>query len=115
VSRPHHVLPLREAMAAADGDAPARATEALAKARETVHAAVPELRAELVSTEIVDGPTPEAAIHKLDWHDGDLLIVGSGRLAAPRRLFLGSTAAKMLRVVPVPTVVVPNPEPNESE
>src|SRR6185369_16378932 len=40
VSRPHHVLPLREAMAAADGDAPARATEALAKARETVHAAV---------------------------------------------------------------------------
>jgi hypothetical protein len=34
-------------------------------------------------------------------------MVGSSRLAAPRKLFLGSTAAKILRVVEVPIVVVP--------
>ena len=34
-------------------------------------------------------------------------MVGSSRLSAPRRLFLGSTAAKMLRVLEVPVVVVP--------
>ncbi len=34
-------------------------------------------------------------------------MVGSSRLSAPKRLFLGSTAAKMLRVLDVPMVVVP--------
>ena len=36
-----------------------------------------------------------------------LAVVGSSRLAEPRRLFLGSTAAKMLHELPVPMVVVP--------
>ena len=31
----------------------------------------------------------------------------SSRLAQPRRLFLGSTAAKMLHELPVPMIVVP--------
>ncbi|MCV7227304.1 universal stress protein [Mycolicibacterium komossense] len=60
-----------------------------------------------VEATIVDGPTVEAAVNKLDWHDGDIIMVGSSRLGAPRRLFLGSTAAKMLRVLEVPMVVVP--------
>lgn len=60
-----------------------------------------------------DGPTVEAAVNQLDWHDGDLIMVGSSRLAQPRRLFLGSTAAKMLRVLQVPMVVVPKEEPHE--
>lgn len=60
-----------------------------------------------VTATVVDGPTVEEAISRLPWHDGDLIMVGSSRLAAPRRLFLGSTAAKMLRVLDVPMVVVP--------
>ena len=36
-----------------------------------------------------------------------MAIVGSSRLAQPRRLFLGSTAAKMLHELPVPMIVVP--------
>jgi nucleotide-binding universal stress UspA family protein len=60
-----------------------------------------------VTSTIVDGPTVEEAVSKLDWHDGDLIMVGSSRLSAPRRLFLGSTAAKMLRVLEVPMMVVP--------
>ena len=35
------------------------------------------------------------------------IMVGSSRLSAPKRLFLGSTAAKMLRVLDVPMIVVP--------
>lgn len=60
-----------------------------------------------VTWEVVDGPSVEAAVNQVDWHDGDALLVGSSRLAAPRRLFLGSTAAKMLRTVRVPVVIVP--------
>lgn len=55
----------------------------------------------------VEGPTVEEAVRKLDWHDGDLIMAGSSRLSAPKRLFLGSTAAKMLRVREVPMMVVP--------
>ncbi|CAM3358481.1 universal stress protein [Tsukamurella hominis] len=60
-----------------------------------------------VSSVVVLGDTVEDAVNGLDWHPGDLIMVGSSRLAAPRRLFLGSTAAKMLRVLDVPMVVVP--------
>ncbi|WP_319428891.1 universal stress protein [Mycobacterium sp. RTGN5] len=63
-----------------------------------------------VSVMVADGATVEAAVEKLDWRDGDLIMVGSSRLAQPRRLFLGSTAAKMLRVLHVPLVVVPRQE-----
>ncbi|MGE2717748.1 universal stress protein, partial [Mycolicibacterium litorale] len=60
-----------------------------------------------VSSTIVEGHGVEEAVSKLQWHDGDLIMVGSSRLSAPRRLFLGSTAAKMLRVLDVPMVVTP--------
>ncbi|WP_298440990.1 universal stress protein [Gordonia sp. (in: high G+C Gram-positive bacteria)] len=63
-----------------------------------------------VSWTIVSGPTVEDAVNKLDWHDGDIIMVGSSRLAAQRRLFLSSTAAKMLRVLDVPMVIVPKEE-----
>ena len=56
---------------------------------------------------VTSGRHIEDAVNKLDWHDGDLIVVGSSRLAQPRRIFLGSTAAKMLRVLQVPMVVVP--------
>ena len=60
-----------------------------------------------MTSTIVDGSTVEDAVSKLDWRDGDLIMVGSSRLSAPKRLFLGSTAAKMLRVLDVPMMVVP--------
>jgi nucleotide-binding universal stress UspA family protein len=60
-----------------------------------------------VTSSIVEGSTVEEAVSKLEWRDGDLIMVGSSRLSAPRRLFLGSTAAKMLRVLDVPMLVVP--------
>lgn len=63
-----------------------------------------------VSSRVATGPTVEEAVNKLGWHDGDVIMVGSSRLGQPRRLFLGSTAAKMLRVLQVPMIVVPKDE-----
>jgi nucleotide-binding universal stress UspA family protein len=68
-----------------------------------------------VTSAIVDGRTVEEAVSKLRWHDGDILMVGSSRLSAPKRLFLGSTAAKMLRVLEVPMVVVPRDQFDDAD
>jgi nucleotide-binding universal stress UspA family protein len=56
---------------------------------------------------VADGMTLESALKKLDWDEGDLLVVGSSRFAAPRRIFLGSTASRILAGVDVPVIVVP--------
>jgi nucleotide-binding universal stress UspA family protein len=90
------------------GDAEAVRERALAHAAETVETAKEALPEAIpVTSTIVDGPTVEDAVDKLAWRDGDLIMVGSSRLSAPKRLFLGSTAAKMLRVLDVPMMVVP--------
>ena len=93
------------------GDADAVHEHALEHARATLETAKSELPEGFpVTATIVDGPTVEDAVNKLDWNDGDVIVVGSSRLSAPRRLFLGSTAAKMLRVLEVPVVIVPRDE-----
>ena len=90
------------------GDAEAVRERALAHAQQTLEAAKSALPEGIpITSTIVDGPTVEDAVSKLDWRDGDLIMVGSSRLSAPKRLFLGSTAAKMLRVLDVPMMVVP--------
>ena len=45
---------------------------------------------------VADGLTLESALKKLNWEQSDLLVVGSSRFAPPRRVFLGSTAARIL-------------------
>lgn len=62
---------------------------------------------------VADGDSIEAAVAELDWRPGEILLAGSGRLAQPRRLFLGTTAAKMLHQIPVPMVLVPRASGNE--
>jgi nucleotide-binding universal stress UspA family protein len=90
------------------GDEDAVRQRALAHARQTVETATNQLPEGFpVTSTIVDGSSVEEAVSKLQWRDGDLIMVGSSRLSAPRRLFLGSTAAKMLRVLDVPMMVVP--------
>jgi nucleotide-binding universal stress UspA family protein len=63
-----------------------------------------------VTSRVATGAGVDDAVNKLGWHDGDVIMVGSSRLAQPRQLFLGSTAAKMLRVLQVPMIVVPKDE-----
>lgn len=56
---------------------------------------------------VAGGDSIEEAVSYLDWQPGEVVLVGSSRLAQPRRLFLGSTAAKMLHEITVPVIVVP--------
>ena len=57
---------------------------------------------------VADGSSLDEAVASLQWSDGDILFLGSSRLAAPKRVFLGSSAAKILRATPAPVVVVPH-------
>ena len=85
----------------------AHADDVLAKAK----AALPE---EIESEVAVGrGESIDHAVAQLDWDPGELVLVGSSRLAQPRRLFLGSTAGKMLRELPVPMIVVPRIRTND--
>lgn len=61
----------------------------------------------VVETEVVRGDSVEDAIDQLDWESGEFLVLGSSRLAQGRRIFMGGTANKILRALPVPMVVVP--------
>jgi nucleotide-binding universal stress UspA family protein len=102
------LVALDPVMGSLRGDNDALRENALAHARSILEAAKNELpEGVAVSATVVDGATVEEAVAQLQWHDGDIIMVGSSRLSAPRRLFLGNTAAKMLRVLDVPMVVVP--------
>lgn len=77
-------------------------------AEQALEGARRELPAGVEATAVVaTGSTIEQSVGELEWQPGELVLVGSSRLAAPSRLFLGSTAAKMLRELPVPLIVVP--------
>jgi len=56
---------------------------------------------------VAEGMTLESALKKLTWKDSDLLIVGSSRFAAPKRIFLGSTASRILAGTAAPVIVIP--------
>lgn len=56
---------------------------------------------------IADGPTWQKAIQSLAWKAGDVLVVGSSSTHKLTQVFLGSSASKIVRLSPVPVVVVP--------
>jgi len=76
---------------------------------DEARAAVPDALVE--EALVVRGRDVTDAVGGLDWRPGEVVVVGSSRLAAPHRLFLGATAARLLRAVPVPVVVVPRTRP----
>ena len=57
--------------------------------------------------EITEGTDWDDALDALHWEDGEVLVIGSSRLAGVSRIFLGSNASKIVRSSPVPTVVLP--------
>jgi nucleotide-binding universal stress UspA family protein len=60
-----------------------------------------------VETVIARGKGWAGALNAIEWHADDLLIFGSSRLGQLARVFLGSTATKIIRHTPVPALVVP--------
>lgn len=65
------------------------------------------LDAGTASVEIAQGRSIEEALSTVTFEPGELAVLGSSRLAVPGRLFLGPTAARILRNIPVPILVVP--------
>ncbi len=59
---------------------------------------------------VADGMTLESALKKLSWDADDILVVGSSRFAAPNRIFLGSTASRILAGTDAPVIVIPRDE-----
>jgi len=62
-----------------------------------------------VSVEVVVGRNLDEATAQLSWQDGDLALLGSARLAADRRLFIGPKAQRILGKLSVPMGVIPKP------
>lgn len=60
-----------------------------------------------VSSVVGQGKSLQKAVERLDFADSEVVLIGSSRLAQPRRLFLGHSASKILRALPVPMIVLP--------
>lgn len=72
-------------------------------AQDTLDVARAALPAEFpIEVIIADGSTVESAVRQLDWQDGDLVMVGSSRLAQPRKLFLARPPPRCCACCPFP-------------
>ena len=60
-----------------------------------------------VSSVVGEGESLEDAVGGLEFLDNEIVMIGSSRLAQPKRLFLGYSASKIMRAVPVPMIVWP--------
>jgi len=110
----NRAVPLRVvSLLALDGGDSAAAEAAREYAEKTVAAASPvspsgvQLAAK-TDVVVAQGRSIEEAVDGLDWEDGEVLVIGSSRLAQGRSIFLGSTANRILRALPVPMLVVPS-------
>lgn len=63
--------------------------------------------AEDVETRVAVGPGWRGAVDDLDWTPGDVLVVGSKPAGPVARVFMGSSATKIVRHSPVPVVLLP--------
>ncbi|GAB99688.1 Usp family protein [Gordonia namibiensis NBRC 108229] len=77
------------------------ARELLEKTRSEVN---PELEVDVL---VADGTTLDEALANLPWDANDIVAIGSGHLGSPNRVFLGSTASRILRWTTAPVIVVP--------
>lgn len=88
-------------------------TPSLEQARNHVETLAAQARtvlpeASTVTTSVGHGDSVEDAVGSLEFDPTELVLIGSSRLAAQSRTFLGPVANKILRSVPVPVVVVPH-------
>lgn len=60
-----------------------------------------------VSATVVPGASWSDAMEKIEWSAGDMLVVGSSATHPLAEVFLGSSATKIVRNSPVPTMALP--------
>jgi len=79
------------------------------QAQEEALATLPEEEDDVVVAQagVVGGRDWEEALDALGWEEGEVLVVGSSRLGAVARVFLGSNSTKIVRSSPVPVLVIP--------
>lgn len=93
---------------------PGTAEQVRRRVEEHLEAAADEAgRTRPVTVRVASGRTLKKAAQDVDWAPGGLLLIGSSRLAQGRQTFLGTTAARLLKHIPVPMVVVPRPDHTE--
>lgn len=106
-------LPLRlvSLVALGSGDSVATVEDAERHLKQVAEASQGVESSELEKLEIDvvvgHGRTIEDAVDNLDWKKGEILLIGSSRLAQNKSIFLGATANRILRALPVPMIVVP--------
>lgn len=61
-----------------------------------------------VETVVGRGQGWAGALSSIPWDDDDVLVFGSSRLGQLARVFLGSTASKIMKHTPVPVLVIPS-------
>jgi nucleotide-binding universal stress UspA family protein len=61
-----------------------------------------------VELQVVTGNGWDQALDNAEWHDGELLAIGTSPQGAIARVFLGSKGTKIIRHSPVPVLVLPN-------
>ncbi len=96
-----------ENLAEAENIADLRAQQIAAAEANLVVAARALPDAPEIDSLVAEGITLESALKKLNWNDTDVLVVGSSRFAAPKRIFLGSTASRILAGTDAPVIVIP--------
>ena len=62
---------------------------------------------QVTGTRLVTDERWSGAVSSVEWAEDDLMVVGSSRHGQVARVFLGSTATRILRHSPVPVVVLP--------
>nr|WP_120491228.1 universal stress protein [Corynebacterium lactis] len=72
---------------------------------EEMHALVDS---EAATVEFSSARSVEKAMEQLTWDSGELVVVGSSRLAAPGRIFMSAVTSRILRSIPVPMLVIPS-------
>ena len=106
-------LPLRllSLVALGPGESTATVEDAeqhLREVAQTSHGEEPDVIDALeIDVVVGSGRTIEDAVDQLNWKKGELLLIGSSRLAHNNSIFLGTTANRILRALPVPMIVVP--------
>ena len=78
-----------------------------AQAEAVAHLEGSDFPAESLEATVAEGSSWREVMHELSWREGDVLVVGSSSTHKLAQVFLGSSAAKILRNATVPVVVVP--------
>jgi nucleotide-binding universal stress UspA family protein len=86
----------------------AQAAEQAVGLHDEAQAIAKEAGVNNVETIVARGKGWDGALQGVSWETSDVLVFGSSRLGPLARVFLGSTANKILRHTPVPALVIPS-------